>query len=295
MLYNEYIKNLEIGEKSENTIRTYKRDLHKFVEFFNLQSYEDLNKLQQSDYRNFVASLQGVVSPVSINGLLRNLSAFITWALDNELISNDSFRKVKFGKGRFIKVEKTIKDVLTNEEAEAVIKAGSNIQEKFMLALMLFTGIRRDEVTKIKLTDINENVILINGKGSKQRKIFLEPTLAHMLSIYKTERNSQSEYLFYHGDKTEKLTGTTINNRVLAACQKAGITKKITAHRLRATLVTNIIKEFDIYTAMKVAGHSSINTTRIYDASGDATVMNALLNRKQNINIEEPDYASDED
>lgn len=278
----EYIKSLEMSNKSFNTVRTYKKDIYKFIEFFNIKSVDDIQKLDQSNYRDFISSLS--VSPSSINGCIRNLSAFHTWLQDNEYIKDSSFFKVKFGKSRFVKVEKKLKDVLNDDEIVKIIKSADTLQEKFMIALMVFTAIRRDEVCKIKLSDINNCAIVINGKGSKQRRVFLNEQLCQMLNIYLAERNTECEYLFYWGSK--KISGVTVNNRVLRAFKNAGIeNKKITAHRLRATALTNIIREFGILAAQKVAGHSNIMTTRIYDNSGDEVVMNALLNSKKTYDL----------
>lgn len=286
-LLSQYIKSLETGEKSPQTIRVYSKDLEKFFAYFpKVSSAKEIQALTVEDFRSFVAT-QSELKPSSLNGLLRSLSAFLSWCIASGLFESSEFFKMKFGRSRFIKVAKVRKIVLTDDEIEAIIKSGSNVQEKFMIALMVFTGIRRDEVCSIKLTDVNGCAILINGKGSKQRKIFLNETLCNFLNIYMAERNSESEYLFY-GTRGEggnsKLSGVAVNNRVKMAGKRAGIEEerlaKLSAHRLRGTALTNIIRQFGIQAAQKVAGHSNLATTSIYDESGDEVTMNALLNLK---------------
>ena len=278
-IVEEYIDNLKTANKSEYTIRTYVRDIKKFNNFFKFNSVEELGKLDQSDYRKFLSSFDNL-SPVSVNGIIRNLSAFIRWLEDNGYVQDSAFFKLRFGKSKYVKVEKKVKDTLSDDEIVGFVKSGRNTQEKFMLALMVFTGIRAGEVCKIKLSDINNCRIVINGKGSKQRRIPLNETLCQMLSLYMSERKTNCEYLFFRGN--HGITNISVNNRVLSAMKKSGIEgKKITAHRLRATALTAIIREFGIHAAQKVAGHSSINTTKIYDNSGDEVVDNALLNSKR--------------
>ena len=286
--YNEYIKSLEIANKSPHTIRTYKRDLSKIFEFFNIGNIDGIKNLTQNNFREFISS-QTELKESSINSILRSASAFFRWLEGNDFLpENYSFFRLRFGKTKFIKEPKKIKAILTPEEIDKMISVAKNKQIKFMIALMTWTAIRRDEVCNIKMSDItileelDACAIVINGKGSKQRNVYMDKELCEMFHEYLEERtadNCQSEYLFYSNHSSGKLTGTSINNRVLTCLKDAGIEKKITAHRLRGTAITRIIKTHDIFTAMKVAGHSSLNTTRIYDESGNDLAMKALLSR----------------
>jgi integrase/recombinase XerD len=278
-IIEEFYKSLEMANKSIHTIRGYKKDVDKFSEFFNIETIEDIAKLTQSDYREFIGSQDGL-SPNSLNGLIRNLSVFHRWLEENEYVERSAFFKVKFGKSRYVKVEKEIRDVLTSDEISALIKAGKNSQEKFMIALMVFTAIRRDEVCKIKLSDVVDNKILIHGKGNRQRNIYMNKFLMRLYRTFmnsRTRKGVESEYLFYYGIDNGSLSGVTVNNRILRAVERAGINKKITAHSLRRTAITRIISSKDILTASKVAGHSDLKTTQIYDMTGEEIVKRQLL------------------
>ena len=147
-----------------------------------------------------------------------------------------------------------------------------------MFSLMVMTGLRREEVSKIKLSDITDNAIIINGKGAKQRRVFMNEFLVPLFQKYMKKRKTNCEYLFHRGKN--KIDGTSVNNRIHSMMEANGIDRNITAHRLRATAITNIIRQFGIHPAQKVAGHSSINTTKIYDNSGEEVVENALMSLK---------------
>lgn len=281
----EYLSMLELGGKSIHTIRLYNKDLKKLLSFCKSKSitFKDMTTL---DFQEFYKTQ--ILSVESMNGLIRSLSAFFSWMKDTYRFESEFFN-VRFGRSKYLKKSKVKKMILSDDEATKLIESGANFQERFMLALMLYTAIRRDEVASIQMTDIQGCRITINGKGSKQRNVFLDDVLCHMLNVYMTERKTTSNYLFYatRGEKSSsgKLSGGTINNRVKSAGKRANIPdeklSKLSAHRLRGTGLTRLIILFGIDTAQRIAGHSNTNTTRIYDESGDALVRRALLSQRQ--------------
>lgn len=277
-----YINSLETGGKSFNTIKSYKEALSKLERHFSFQSVSQLENVSVDEWYRFYAEQN--LSPVSKNALILRLCAFFTFLEDSGYISKDSnFRKVRFGKSKLVKVKRVHKLVLTNDEIKAMIKATDDIQVKFMIALMVTTAIRRDEVGKILLTDVqNDGSIIIKGKGDKQRKTFMNETVQHLYNIYMAQRETDSPYLFYatRGESVGQLSGTSVNNRVKMCAEKAGFPverlEKITAHRLRGTGITNTIREHGIRAGQIVAGHASLDTTKIYDETGDEVTQHVI-------------------
>lgn len=276
-----YLDGLTIGGKSINTIRSYERTVTEFFQFFNLETIEDLNALTVSDIHRFYQSKSNLKAS-SLNAVVLNLSAFFSWLRGSGYISDHAFFNVKFGNHKFIKVAREKKVILTSEESDCLIEAGWNEQERFMLALMLFTALRRGAISKMKVSDVDGNTIRVIEKGNKVRKTYMDKKLVAMFEKYMATRKTESEFVFYNvrgeGSETGMLTGESINNRVKAAAKRAGITKAITAHRLRGTRITDIIRKRGIHAAQKVAGHSSVHTTSLYDSTDDAFVQDVLLN-----------------
>lgn len=274
-----YIAVLKIGEKSENTIRSYNKDIQKFINHFEIKDTSEIENISVDKYHNFYGSLG--LSNVSLNGLIRNLSAFFAYLKEGKYVSNECpFFSVKFGKTKFVDVKRKFKDILSPDEEELVINAGRNLQEKFMLAMALKTALRRSEIAGIKMSDINGCEITITGKGGDEAKTYLNDRLCGMLQEYVLkERNTDSEYLFYgtRGKQSVSMTGDTVNNRVKDACERAGIEKKITAHRLRATRITNVAYEHGDRAAQAIARHKSHTTTELYIGKNDMAVKNIML------------------
>lgn len=275
---------IDNGSKSIHTYRVYNKDLVKFQEHFNLKTVEDIKSLKVDDYKNFYQTQK--LSPTSINSLIRSLSTFHVYLADAEYIEETHhFFKVKFGKSHFMEVKKKKKVVLTPVEETMLINAGRNLQEMFMLSLMLKTALRRDEICNIKLSDIHGCEVIITGKGGDQATTYLDNDLCGMMGRYMSiERKTNSEYLFYgtRGENVNgKLTGTSINNRVRECAKLSGIPedklKTLTAHRLRATKITRTAITKGLFAAQMIARHNSASTTQGYIEAGDEYVKELLL------------------
>jgi len=256
---------LVTGGKSVHTMRTYFRDIEKFVEFFNVSKISDIQNLGNVEYRKFIGSF--TLSPASVNGIIRNIGAFLHFLEDEGYISDCKFFSIKFGqKRKFVKEPKTHKDVLSDDEVGKMISVAKNKQVKFMLALMAYDGLRSDEVRSIKIGDIKDGEVEIHGKGSKDRKISFNPILMSMYNEYIDVRNSDCEYLFFSNHSNGKLTSKSVIDRIDKVYQDAGLVgKHITAHSFRRTAATNIIKESGIAICQKILGHASLSTTQLYN------------------------------
>jgi len=274
---------IENGSKSSHTYRVYSKDLNKFKEYFNIQRIEDIIALKVDDYKTFYQSQK--LSPNSINGLIRSLSAFHVYLVDAEYIEETHpFFKVKFGKSHFVDVKKKKKVVLTPEEEDLFINSGRNLQEKFMFAMMLKTALRRSEICNIKMSDIKGCEIKITSKGGDEAVTALNDVLCEMMSKYvTTERNTDSEYLFYgtRGDNKKAMTGTSVNNRVRECAKLSGLPEEkieaLTSHRLRGTSITRMALENGLFAAQSLARHSSSATTQGYIEGRDEYVKQLLL------------------
>lgn len=283
--YLESIKSEVKNEsKSFHTFNTYNKDLAKFKNHFNLTDIEQLRQLKVDDYKSFYQAQE--LKPTSINGLIRSLSAFHVYLVDAEHIEEThAFFKVKFGKSHFMDVKKKKKVILTAEEEIMLVNAGRNLQEMFMLSMMLTTALRRDEICNIKISDISGCEIKFKGKGGDEATTVLNNQLCAMMSRYMTiERKTNSEYLFYgtRGENVNgKLTGTSINNRVRECALLSGIpkekTEKITAHTLRRTAITRTAIKNGLLKAQYLARHANSSTTQIYIEGRDEIVRELLL------------------
>lgn len=150
----------------------------------------------------------------------------------------------------------------------------------------MYTGIRREELTNIMLTDINfsNSTILIHGKGNKQRKVYINDNLRPILSEYVLSHRSAlnsastSRYLF-PSIKSEHASVGTVNNIINHFFDEAGIKQRgISAHILRKRFATTVYNNTnDIALTSKMLGHSSPSVTMRYVSIDENNMRNAAV------------------
>jgi len=152
------------------------------------------------------------------------------------------------------------------------VKTPLEIRNKLMMELLYATGMRISELLSLSVHDLNltERVILVHGKGSKQRYVPYVDTLDELFEKYlKLSRPillklKQSEILFLNnrGDKMSRMGFWKILKK---AALKANIKKEITPHTFRHSFATHLLEGgVNLRIVQALLGHSSIDTTQIY-------------------------------
>lgn len=144
-----------------------------------------------------------------------------------------------------------------------------------MLAVLLYHGLRREELCLLKVRDIHNRRgvphLRIHGKGSKLRHVPLHPASAERLHTYLEAAGhgpATDAPLFQPIRKTGRpMTGDGVYKCVRHYAARAGIAiDGVGVHGLRATAATNALEhEADIARVQHWLGHANISTTRLYD------------------------------
>jgi len=263
---NEYFDNLQ-QSKSKHTVRSYEKAIVDFLEYCSVASLEDLKKVDAKQVRNYQSFLlEKGIKASSINTIIRPVSVFFHWLWRNEYIQDILMDKVQQ-----LKEPKREPVFLTEEEINSIINScGDDLQTKTMLIFMLSLGLRRFEVTNIKLEDIKDKeYLLVHGKGNREDVLPLNSRVKEILSQYMRKHRKESEYLFFRKRGGGKISEQTVYDRLKSACQKAGISieriNKITPHVLRHSTASNLLANgVDPVTVQSILRHSSFNTTLRY-------------------------------
>lgn len=286
-----YENTLKVGNKSSNTLRSYMKDVKKLVNRFSLKSTDDILKLTVSDYLSFYNE-QNFEKQTSLNGLIRNLSAFFSFFSNLLQIEENeiSFFQVRFGNSKFVKEVQEEVEVLTNQEIRDLVLASRNIQEKAMLVMMAYQGFRAGTIVAIKMEDLNLETgeVKIYLKGNKKVFVALHNDVIEILKRYVEERDSNEKYLFYAERGRETLSGSltpaTVNNRVKSAATRAGFSKerieKVHAHGFRHYFGSKMVIEHGLDVAQRALNHANSSTTKRYDHTGTHVQSHAIVNQK---------------
>jgi site-specific recombinase XerD len=133
----------------------------------------------------------------------------------------------------------------------------------------LYTGLRLSELTGLKVRDLDlsAGTARVMGKGARERIIPLHPVLREKLQAWLNLRPIPplpDSALFPReedGHLTTRQVGYIVRKCVLAA----GISTRITPHKLRHTFATQLLhRGADLVEIKELLGHSQLATTSIY-------------------------------
>jgi integrase/recombinase XerD len=161
--------------------------------------------------------------------------------------------------------------ILTREEAIRLIDSASNLFHRAMLITMYSTGMRRAELCRLKVEDIDSTRMLIHirqGKGGKDRDVPLSPKTLETLREYWRWMKPKT-YLFpgtVNGSRADKpITPKVLWEACREAAQRAGITKAVRPHLLRHSFATHLVEGgADLPTVQALLGHTDLKPTSIY-------------------------------
>jgi site-specific recombinase XerD len=157
--------------------------------------------------------------------------------------------------------------ILSREEVAHFFESIASRKHRTILMTAYAAGLRVSEVTRLKLTDIDSQRMMIRvdqGKGRKDRYVMLSPQLLEILRAY-WQATRPKQWLF-PGDVPGRPITT---GAVEAACQKArrvsGIKKPITPHSLRHGFASHLLEAgTDVRKIQLLMGHRSLATTARY-------------------------------
>jgi len=257
---DEYLAGLL--DKAKRTRDIYEKALTEFVSIMEIDTLEEYKLIKSRDVMSkFVKAKQDEgLKNSTINADIRSIRAFNMWLLNNEYI--DSVFKIKE-----LKVPKDVHDVLTNEERDKMFRVCKTDNERLMLALMFYTGSRKEETVNIKVADVDfkSRFIKIRGKGNKQRKVPMNEFLYKLTAEF-VRNNPDEEYLIVSDRGGGKLTNGAVAWRINAICERAGIKEKsISPHSLRRSFAHELMENgVDGFIIQQAMGHANFSTTEIY-------------------------------
>ena len=161
--------------------------------------------------------------------------------------------------------------VLSREEVSRLINAAGTLFRRTVLMTLYGTGMRRAELARLKVSDIDSQRMIIRvvaGKGGKDRDLPLSPALLEILREYWRWRKPRL-YLFPTRTCSRRLDQPISDKTVWIACseaaRRAGISKRVTPHTLRHSWATHLLEAgTDLRTIQVLLGHGDLETTAQY-------------------------------
>ncbi len=250
---------------SIHTVKAYARDLREFLGLLRGRYPGAVvpDQVRREMVVQFALSLKGQ-APLTVRRKLTAIASFYHFLQDTGCAAINPARGLPLPK-----VAQCFPACLTAEQAGALLDAAHTPWHRAMIALLLFAGMRRSELTAITLDDIDmENAqLLVRGKGAKQRVVPLTPLVVESIREYlQCRQHTESQHLFVSRVGGHSLHARVAGRMLQHVLQRAGLGEEhITPHRLRHTFATHLIRSgVDVRTVQELLGHADLQTTARY-------------------------------
>lgn len=235
------------------------------------RSITEIESITIHDIKAFIRykQIEKLQTSTIITGM-KVLSAFFNWCVKEEYLTESPMNGVEYPKAQVKMLEGYSTDEVVKMIEAFSFKDYLECRNKAIIALFADTGIRSGELRGITTNSVKETTILVDGKGNKQRFVFISPSLKKILIRYERMREkyfsdrivkSDTYFLTYQGDS---LSHMAVWNVIKEVGKRTGI-ENVHPHKFRHFFSVSFIKNGgDVYTLSRLLGHSDVGTTQKY-------------------------------
>jgi integrase/recombinase XerC len=268
-----FLKYLELRNSSAHTIRAYRNELNRLAEYLGPEI-----RWKQVDHtllRGFLSHLHGAgLSKVSVARALAAVRSLFKWLAKEGIVQQNPAKLVSRPK-----LPTRLPRVPTTEEMNAVLDsplpegAAFPERDRAIFELLYGCGLRNSELIGIELSDIDEGngLILIRGKGKKQRYVPMEGAAAEALQTYRQARQAllnttgRSTRKLFINRRGGPLTSRSVGRIVKVIAIAKGLPPDVHPHTLRHAFGTHMLAEgADLRAIQELLGHERLSTTQKY-------------------------------
>ncbi|MBI1492345.1 tyrosine recombinase [Halocynthiibacter styelae] len=267
---------------ARNTLDAYARDLQDFMTWMENQACA-LDDCVRDDIENYLIDID--TRGLSKATRARRLSAIkqlYRFAFEEGLRSDHPALKIR-GPGR----SKRLPHVLNETDVSKLIgvseefgrTASDQLRNACLIELLYATGMRVTELVSLPLTAArgNPKMLLVMGKGGKERMVPLSPPARRKMAEWLTEAdrlntvarkegNQEAKFLFPSRNRKTHMTRQAFFVMIKAMALDAGINPDdVTPHKLRHAFATHLLANgADLRAIQVLLGHANLSTTEIY-------------------------------
>lgn len=266
---------VEVRDASEHTVRAYKRDLARLIDWLAAEA-PDIERVDQLDPRSLracVGDLAGSgLKPASLARVVAAFRAFGTWLARTERLSHNPASVL-----RPPRQGRKLPHYLEPEEIEAILAAPEisseqGLRDRAVLECMYSSGMRVGELVSLndRQIDLIGGVVIVRGKGRKERLAPLGGPARDAVETYRIARDGahgrgdpdRGAFLSLRGNR---LSDRDVRRRLDYYLGVTGLAPKTSPHTLRHSFATHLLQAgADIRAVQELLGHASLNTTQIY-------------------------------
>lgn len=270
-ILNKFISSKEIEGCSVRTLKYYKDNITKMLDTVNLP----INEITTETLRNYLSNYKNnsTAGMVTIDNIRRTLSSFFAWLENEDYIVKSPVRRI-----HKVKATKKVKETLTDENLEKLRDTCSNVRDLAILELLISTGMRVGELTRLNISDMNfqERSCIVLGKGNSEREVYFSAKSKMYIKKYLKTRTDNNEALFVSLIKPYNRLGISGIEILIRNLGKDANINKVHPHKFRRTMATMAIdKGMPIEQVQKLLEHIKIDTTMEYAMVNQNNVKNS--------------------
>ena len=264
-----FLNDLENKNFSAQTLRTYRAALEEFKTFCQVRKITDQNAFTPANLRTFLANVQ-LKNPAR-NTVLRKIAtlrSFAAYLLRQGYLDKNPFKLLPSPKK-----EKLLPKFLSIPETDRLLETTSQskhfaLRDRALFELMYSSGLRRSEVTNLKIRDIDffNGLVKVFGKGRKERLVPVTQTALQALKDYlATRKNPQREEALFLNKNGKPLSGDGLAYLFKNTAIASHLARRVTPHSLRHSFATHLLSNgCDLRSLQEMLGHADLATTQIY-------------------------------
>lgn len=264
-----FLLHLQNKNFSALTIKSYREDLEMFLSFFRMRGQNDIRHFTSANIRSFLAAIQ-TQHNFSRNTILRKIASLRSFAA--YLLEQGELRRNPFKLLPAPKRQKILPKFLTVPETLRLLDTSSHThmapRDRALFELMYSSGLRRSEVTGLKIKDVDffNGIVKVFGKGAKERIVpVTDAALSALKDYLACRKNPQPTEALFLNKNGRPLTGDGLAYIFKNTAIAAHLARKVTPHSLRHSFATHLLNNgCDLRSLQEMLGHKSLSSTQVY-------------------------------
>ena len=267
---NAFLLHLQNKNFSPYTVKSYRADLQEFLLFFKRRNLQDLRHFTSANIRSFLAAEQTEHNPAR-NTILRKIASLRSFAA--YLLAQGKLERNPFKLLPSPKREKILPKFLSVPETERLLETAAHskhfaARDKALFELMYSSGLRRSEVTGLRIKDVDffNGLVKVFGKGSKERLVPVTDAALDAIKTYLAcRKNPQPGDALFLNKNGKPLSGDGLAYFFKNTAIASHLARKVTPHSLRHSFATHLLNNgCDLRSLQEMLGHKSLAATQVY-------------------------------
>ena len=256
-LLSSFIAGLSVSGRRPNTLNHYTYMIGRFMKFVQVPT-RSVNVYHIREY--FASEKRRGLQDSSIEGMRQILSSYFGWLFREGLIEKNPMVNIDP-----IKKKKKKKDTYSEIDIDRLYRYCTTLRDRVIVHFLYSTGCRISEMTELNrdMVDTKSLECVVNGKGGKERTVYLDPVTGSLLEEYLKTRKDSDDALFVRM-RGGRLSPGGVRYMLKELGKAAGV-YHVHPHKFRRTLATTMARNgMQIENIAAILGHEKIDTTMEY-------------------------------